>query len=231
MVNLHRQLQFFNPDTLNMPKVTIIGCGGIGSYVAYYLAQMGVTNLTIWDRDIVAEHNISNQNFTLDQIGTFKVDAIKNSIIAKIGEDDAKDIIVKRSFFNSESKIEPGIIILATDNIDSRKLIYDVAKESDGVSYLIDGRLGGELIRILSIDMESDSQKSLYEDSLFASGEAEELPCTAKAIIYVAARIASEIVYETKVAIVDHTECRTEIVIDYVSKYQEIDNNPFFERD
>ena len=230
MSNLHRQLDFFNPDRLDVPHVTIIGCGGIGSYVAYYLAQMGVVNLTIWDRDIVADHNIANQNFTIDQIGQFKVDAIKNSIAAKIGDEDAENIITKRSFFNSESPIESGIIILATDNIDSRKLIYETVKENADVLYLIDGRLGGEIIRILSIDMTNDMQKEIYENSLFSADEAEELPCTAKAIVYVAARVASEIVYETKVAIVNSNACRTEVLIDYVSGYQEVDNNPFFSR-
>lgn len=231
MANHHRQLDFFNPDSLDMPNITIIGCGGIGSYVAYYLAQMGTTNLTIWDRDIVAEHNIANQNFTLNQIDMFKVNAIKDTIIAKIGENDSENITINRSFFNEESVIEPGIIILATDNINSRKMVYEYVKDNADISYLIDGRLGGEIIRMLSIDMTDDEQKKIYEDSLFGAEEAEELPCTAKAIIYVAARIASEITYEVKVAITNKEACRTEVTIDYVTGYQEVDGRPFFERD
>lgn len=224
MLNLHRQLDFLNPDVVDIPNVTIIGCGGIGSYVAYYLAQMGVTNLTVWDRDKVAEHNVSNQNFTLSQVGQFKVDAIRDAIIEKTGE----TINVKRQFFNSESQIDDGIVILATDSIASRELVYNVIKDVPEITYMIDGRLGGELCTVLSIDMTDSEQKKFYESTIFPSDEAEGLPCTGKAIIYVAARIAAEITYHVKQAIINPADCNTDILIDWVNNYMEVDNKPFF---
>lgn len=224
MLNLHRQLDFLNPDVVDIPNINIIGCGGIGSYVAYYLAQMGIDKLTVWDRDKVEEHNVSNQNFTLSQIGQFKVDAIRESIVEKTGE----TINVKRHFFNSESQIKDGIVIFATDSINSRKLIYNVIKDVPEITYMIDGRLGGELCAVLSIDMADNDQKKLYESSLFPSSEAEGLPCTGKAVIYVAARIAAEITYHVKQAIHDPSKCNTNILIDWVNNYMEVDNKPFF---
>lgn len=46
---------------LKEKKVTIVGVGGVGGYVAYMLTRAGVGNLTIIDFDTIASSNINRQ--------------------------------------------------------------------------------------------------------------------------------------------------------------------------
>ena len=57
-----RGLDFFDPAKTH-PDVLIIGCGHIGSYMAFGLARMGVKNITVVDHDMVEPHNLPNQFF------------------------------------------------------------------------------------------------------------------------------------------------------------------------
>jgi molybdopterin/thiamine biosynthesis adenylyltransferase len=50
--------------------VVLVGCGGIGGFVAQLLAQSGVGRLSLYDPDLFEETNINRQNFcTLDTLG------------------------------------------------------------------------------------------------------------------------------------------------------------------
>ena len=57
--------------------VGIAGCGGLGSNVAVSLARVGVGRLILADLDIVEPSNLNRQQFFVDQIGEYKVDALK----------------------------------------------------------------------------------------------------------------------------------------------------------
>jgi molybdopterin/thiamine biosynthesis adenylyltransferase len=50
--------------------VVLVGCGGIGGFVAQLLAQTGVGQLSLYDPDVFEESNLNRQNFcTLDTLG------------------------------------------------------------------------------------------------------------------------------------------------------------------
>ena len=56
--------------------VGIAGVGGLGSAVAVALARVGVGRLVIADFDVVEPSNLNRQQYFVDQIGQFKVDAL-----------------------------------------------------------------------------------------------------------------------------------------------------------
>lgn len=61
--------------------VSIIGCGGLGGYVAEILARIGIGELSLFDFDIFEEHNLNRQNFsTIYSLGKEKVNVVKNAI-------------------------------------------------------------------------------------------------------------------------------------------------------
>ncbi|MEM2115562.1 MAG: ThiF family adenylyltransferase [Candidatus Woesearchaeota archaeon] len=68
-----------NLQDLEKKKVTIIGCGGTGSWLAELLAKAGI-NLLLVDYDIVEESNLERQNYFLEEIGKLKVDCLKNRL-------------------------------------------------------------------------------------------------------------------------------------------------------
>jgi len=61
---------------LSQARVTMIGCGGIGSPALQYLAAAGVGTLTLIDDDVVEESNLQRQTiFSTADVGTSKVQA------------------------------------------------------------------------------------------------------------------------------------------------------------
>lgn len=194
-INFHRQLDIFEPEAYTSIPIHVVGCGGIGSFVAYDLAMLGLAeNLILWDNDIVEDHNIPNQNFLLEHIGMSKALALADFINKKCGTSPK----VKERFFTEDSHILSGIVVLCTDNIDSRKLVYNDVKDREDVIALIDGRLGGESFVIYTLLRNSEDDKKSYEETLFDASETEELPCTAKAIIYVGAYIGALMTKQVK---------------------------------
>jgi len=70
-------------DKLKKSTVGVAGLGGLGSAVAVALARMGLGTLILLDYDVVEPSNLNRQQFTIDQIGTPKTEAIKTNL-AKI---------------------------------------------------------------------------------------------------------------------------------------------------
>ncbi|MBN1317340.1 MAG: sulfur carrier protein ThiS adenylyltransferase ThiF [Anaerolineales bacterium] len=67
-------------DRLKQSCVGIAGCGGLGSNVALSLARVGVGKLIIADFDVVIPSNLNRQQYFIEQIGQFKVDALKETL-------------------------------------------------------------------------------------------------------------------------------------------------------
>ena len=78
-LNISRHMELFNPYEFKTP-ITIIGAGATGSWLALALAKLGVEDITVWDFDIVEEHNIPNQAFGIQNIGFPKVTALQGNI-------------------------------------------------------------------------------------------------------------------------------------------------------
>ncbi len=57
--------------------IGIAGAGGLGSSLAIALARLSVGKLVIVDFDVVEPSNLNRQQYFIDQIGMFKVDALK----------------------------------------------------------------------------------------------------------------------------------------------------------
>ena len=66
--------------TLSASSVGIAGAGGLGSNVAMALARAGVGHLLIVDFDRVEGSNLNRQYYFKDQIGEYKVEAIRENI-------------------------------------------------------------------------------------------------------------------------------------------------------
>lgn len=184
-----RQLDILNPETIH-DSITLIGAGGVGSPTALALIKMGVPDLTIYDPDIIEKHNIPNQLYSIESIGKYKVEALYEELKRHMTESQ-KIIMKKRKWSPME---DMGIIISAVDSMDSRIEIWEEVKKSTSPLY-IDSRMGGELMRLYTVDLMGDM--SFYEKTLYSSKEADDIPCTARSIIYnvfiLAGLIASQV--------------------------------------
>jgi len=108
-------------------KALVVGSGGLGSPVLYYLAGAGVGTVGVADFDTVGLSNLQRQilHFTED-IGRKKVD----SAAEKLGRLNPEIKIIKHAFRLDENNIEDvireyDVVIDATDNFPARYLVSD----------------------------------------------------------------------------------------------------------
>ena len=94
-----------------------------------------------------------------------------------------------------------GIVISGVDSMAARQTIWDNVKFNFDVPLYIDGRIGGEVVQVFTIEPSQINDIELYERWLFPDEEADELPCTARAIMYVGFVIAGLIASQFKKSI------------------------------
>lgn len=67
---------------LNRSKtVTVVGCGGIGYWVAKILAMSGIGKIILYDPDTLEEHNLNRLDIPYRYIGKNKADTTKVAIL------------------------------------------------------------------------------------------------------------------------------------------------------
>lgn len=67
---------------LHLPSrgVAIIGCGGVGSWIALFLALAGVKNLWLFDFDKITESNLNRFPLPTSAVGQSKADALATAL-------------------------------------------------------------------------------------------------------------------------------------------------------
>ena len=177
-----RQLDFLNPEDIKQWEITIIGAGGGGSTIAFTLAKMGIQNMNVYDFDTIEEHNVSNQMYSPKHVGKPKVEALKEVLDYLMPVSNLK-IFNERVTKKTDLNPHPfNIIVFACDNYKTRKELFEMLKGT-GVK-IVDARMGGEMINILTADTcDSDSIKK-YEKTLHKDPKTNPLPCTGRSIIY-----------------------------------------------
>lgn len=203
-----RQNDIVSQDLLNRYPFILIGAGGIGSVVGLVLAKMGVRDLTVYDPDVIEDHNLPNQTYRIGDVGKPKVEAL-----AAICQDFAGvDIKPCHQEFPVPSMPE-GIVISGVDSMEARRGIWDQAiRLNPRVQVYIEARMGAQEGRIYTVSP-LDSQ---YESSLYSDEEASELPCTARATGYNAFYLAGLVASQVQKFVMGEVT-KSEILFDLVS--------------
>lgn len=167
-----RQANILNPEEFNRP-IHIIGAGATGSWVAFTLAKMGLSNITVYDFDEVGMHNLPNQMFGLSDIDKNKALSIRN-------------IIRRFTGFNIKARTQKveggqplqGIVFMLTDTMKSRKDIYNMSiKNNPNIDLLIETRMDLRGGRIYAIDPKNRYMCKQYEGTFYSDDEAEVSAC------------------------------------------------------
>jgi hypothetical protein len=211
-IDYWRQADLVLPDEL--PRVTVIGVGGIGSFVVLALAKMGCQHITAYDPDTVESHNIPNQLYKIADIGKLKCSAAKQLVAEFTNVDLLYDNLLMDKSIIGVLQLN-GVVISGVDSMAARKDIWNQIKYKPAISLYIDARAGADVSRIYSLNPCDPDHIEWYESSaLYDDSEALEVPCTARAIIYngfaVAALIASQVKKFAK-----HEKVVKEIIMDF----------------
>ena len=128
----NRQVQLWGEETqlsLQNKKIAIIGCGGLGSSLAFALGASGIGEIHLVDFDEVSVHNIHRQiAFKIGDENKAKCDVVKQSIDERC---PYVTTIAHNCDFESFAlkNIEIDLLIDATDNLPVRSKINAYAKE------------------------------------------------------------------------------------------------------
>lgn len=122
---LKRQDPIVN-EKLKNAKVSILGCGGLGSNIAMTLARSGIGELFLYDYDIVEYSNLNRQNYTLDELGGSKTYLTKKKIESTLPyvKCHSKDIYLTTESMDTIVD-KTDIFIEAFDNKESKTMLFD----------------------------------------------------------------------------------------------------------
>lgn len=190
-----RQLGIYDPTQHEHDQVTMIGCGGIGSFTALGLAKLGVPNLTLIDPDQVEDHNIPNQMFWPSMTGTDKVAAT-----AGIIDDEFNNITTYATALPSD-EVPPfrGLVLSGLDSMEARSSIWhECIKNKPRINRYIDARLSAQFIVAYAVNPTDPKDVEQYEATLYADDEAEDTLCTERGIIDVGLQVASLLTRATR---------------------------------
>lgn len=128
---------------LNMPlkdklNIHVIGAGGTGGYCIEYLARLlagGNHKINVYDGDSVEIKNLKRQNFSKDDVDLNKAEALCRRLSEQVM--DAPELIPHPGYLTSEDEFfaeillsleedESLVIVLAVDNVATRKLVNNV---------------------------------------------------------------------------------------------------------
>jgi hypothetical protein len=110
MIDITRNDILTNKDM----KVVVLGAGAVGSFIVDHLVALGLTNVTVYDDDIVESHNITNQRYGNISIGKPKATELMEIIYATYG-------VKINAFVNTEDEVnEADVIFNCTDSYKGR---------------------------------------------------------------------------------------------------------------
>lgn len=181
-LSIERHQSIFDPATLR-ERIHIIGCGATGSRVFASLVELGVTNISCYDYDVIEAHNLANQLYTHAQIGKKKVEGLKEWFELKTGkpapaEMEFCDIKVERG------AVAPlhfdGIVFFLVDSIAARKEImeYFLIPNTD-TALVLETRMASSYGNVFTLprSKKSDVIWKKWVDTLPTDETAELSPC------------------------------------------------------
>ena len=180
--------------------LTIIGAGAVGSYLTSWLIGTGYPShlITVYDADVIEEHNVENQIYPLSSVGKKKVEALHAYIAEKYDE----YIEVRDEWF--EEQDVTGFVVMSVDTISGRRNISQHLL-SQNVTHIFDTRVGITHYETYNYD-NSFEKYEWYEKTIPDEDELETnvSPCgtTTLALPFaaaVSALVASQVIHMAKI--------------------------------
>jgi adenylyltransferase/sulfurtransferase len=149
-------------------RVTICGCGALGTVLANHLARAGVGHIRVVDRDFIEIHNLQRQilfdendvasNLPKAEAAARKMRAINSSIsveavVTDIDHTNILDLVA-----------DADLILDGTDNFETRYLINDAAVKL-GKPWIFGGVIGSEGQTMTIIPGRTPCLRCVVEDS------------------------------------------------------------------
>ena len=171
-LSLLRHQEIFDP-VANDTGITIIGAGAIGSRVFATLVEFGLKKITVFDHDIVEEHNLANQLFIKEDVGDYKVKGLANWAERKLSF-LYESFNFYRQFVTPETNLS-GTIFLLVDTLKTRGELVSAMYENTNIHRVIDVRMAATHGNIYTFSPHNKQQQ--YLGTLGNDEDAEVSAC------------------------------------------------------
>lgn len=207
-IDARRHQELFNPELFNAP-VTVIGAGASGSWLVLQLAKLGIDDITVYDFDVVEEHNVANQLFGNQHVGMPKVTAL--AMIIK--EYTGLEITIKNEKF--EKQRLDGYVFLMVDSMQARWDIWQNAiKLKTAVKHLVEPRMGLNEGRVYNVDPMNLEHHKAYEACWYPDDEAEVSACGTSQSVITSAMVLAGVCTRQLINHFNGVELSNEIMLD-----------------
>lgn len=164
---------------LRSKSAVIIGCGGLGGYIAELLARAGLGRLSLVDGDCFEETNLNRQLYALpENLGLSKARCAAERVKSI---DESIDVSCFEEFFSSENaeKILHGadIVMDALDNVAARLALEEECAKRG--LWLIHGAVEGWTMQLCSVAPGSGMLRKLYGSASASGGKSVISPLPA----------------------------------------------------
>lgn len=187
---MNSELNFSQQDNIFDARfarpVTIIGVGSVGSQVAVKLARLGCDDITVWDEDNVASHNIPMSVYRL----TRDIMRPKTAALAEIIEEATGVRITGHQRMYTGEPLR-GTVVSCVDSMEARMLIWDRVRDNPLVELFVDTRLAAEFISVFAIRPCHPEDVDYYGHYLYPSDQANTPQCGQHGTIYVSSDAAN----------------------------------------
>lgn len=185
------QVKIFDPKQWSWP-VHVIGAGGINNMLGMVLAKMGITEIHVWDDDVLESRNLPTEvAYGESTCGQPKTVAFADSIYHLMV--NGVEVYQHQERVTADTELS-GVVISGVDSMSGRQEIWEAVKGNYlEIPFFIDARSGGEETQIFAFSPADFELREDYETWLFDDSEAARLECGARNIAYIAAYFAGEI--------------------------------------
>lgn len=166
-------------DQKLLDEVMVIGLGGIGSALVYPLSIMGFRSIIGFDDDVLEEHNLSTTMYQGSALGRPKAEAARD-VIRAFGTDETRPDMMARKF-EKGMRASPKTIV-CTDNMLSRKIVYEEWRRLDSRQAFVDIRMGALSVVVVTMTKDNDTYMDYWQDDKSITDD----PCTMKHTIFTA---------------------------------------------
>jgi molybdopterin-synthase adenylyltransferase len=152
-------------EVLRTARVVVVGCGGLGGYVAEQLARIGVGHLRLIDSDVFEETNLNRQLFcTETSLGMPKVQVAAKRL-AEVNSEVCVDTCKEALTCDNASELiaESQCVIDCLDTVQSRFQLALACQKSE--IPLVYGAISGWFGQVCTIMPKDVSFVSIYGDA------------------------------------------------------------------
>jgi hypothetical protein len=114
------------PLGLRQPSVILVGCGGVGCWIALALVLGGVETIHLFDGDSLSVHNLNRFPLPASNVGEGKSVALAHWLSTLRPK---AEIMARGEFDSSIHTTQAEYVVCATDSLKSRQMCYAYSKE------------------------------------------------------------------------------------------------------